>query len=1236
MFKRYPYRGWLFLSILLWAVAIFRFHSKNQEVTPAKMASAIERNLQSKEDHLADLLEDEAVIDRLFSEKPTEDDIQRITALPFYVYGYDSRGLVFWNTNEMLADCNGRYVGTKLEKNDRGSFIKRCVTVPGADSARKLTVLFAVVHKYAFENNYLRSHFEAQPYIPIATEVLSRKQPGSYEVRNASGKPMFYLSFPEAKPVWLPGRVLLWMLAAALLSTIVWLQLVTIYLTRKRNRWVGFVITVVAIIFIRGLTYKFGFPFNIGELPIFSPQLYASSAFLPSLGDLLLNALCFLWIVVFFIRHVKYDFLRDVKLAMPFRILLSLIIATLLIWYCGEYVRTVRSLVQDSMISFDVTYFYTITSDTLIGLLTIGIITGVSCLVVYVLNVQLAILIRDKWIKYLLVISAGMLGLLWTQPQVPEVYFFFLLGFLLLFIVLLDVPKLTNINDLFAPQTILWSILVCAFGTALLLYFYNNKEQVTRKRYAEQVLQQRDDVTEFVFRSISQSVQRDWLVKEFLMQPNSEKRRSLNERFDAIYLGGQLNKYQSRVFIFDAQGEGLYNSDTTGYASLKAELAEGEQTSDTTLYYKEYAQDGRYYLADIPIYDDSNKVWLGTVFIDLSIKESGGETVYPELLQPGSVKSKQQEANYSYAVYVSNKLLTQSGDYPFPVFLSSAPIVERNNLMRLDGLSELRYTDEPKTVIVIRFYRFWLDAITLFSYLFGIQVLIVLSIVLYRLGLFYFTRANSSVKLINFTFRKRIHFSMLGIVLVSFLLIGAATIVFFTFSYKDNNQKKLQRTMQVVERSLLIYLKQENGLENDTAFNSVTNTARFKYFITALANAQKIDINIFNASGILNVASQANIYDKILVARIIRPEAYYWLKDRNQQVVTRNESIGRLSYLSSYLPIRDEHGKALGYLNVPFFSSEKELNFQISNILVVLINLYAFIFVVSSLVTVFLTRWLTQTLSVVISRFERLTLTKNELIYWPYDDEIGTLVSEYNKMVKKVEENAVLLAQSERESAWREMARQVAHEIKNPLTPMKLNIQYLQQAIKSGYGNIQELALKVSESLIEQIDNLTYIASEFSNFAKMPEAKPEDVELNELLDKAVELYLNENTKVTLKRSDETLTVYADKSQLLRVFTNLLENAVQAIPEDRQGIVTVTVSKEDDDVLVAFRDNGSGIPTEVVERIFQPYFTTKSSGTGLGLAMTKKIIEFWSGTIWFETEAEKGTTFFIKLPLLKRE
>ena len=372
-----------------------------------------------------------------------------------------------------------------------------------------------------------------------------------------------------------------------------------------------------------------------------------------------------------------------------------------------------------------------------------------------------------------------------------------------------------------------------------------------------------------------------------------------------------------------------------------------------------------------------------------------------------------------------------------------------------------------------------------------------------------------------------------------------------------------------------------------------------------------------------------------MLARIIRPDAYYALMHRENSLVIQNERIGRLSYLSCYFPLRTDEGETIGYLNVPFFSSEKELNFQISNILVALINLYAFIFLLSGALTVFITRWITKTLSVVINRFERLSLSKNELIDWPYDDEIGLLVKEYNKMVRKVEENAVLLAQNERETAWREMARQVAHEIKNPLTPMKLNIQYLQQALKTGYANIEELTAKVTESLIEQIDNLSYIASEFSNFAKMPEAKPEQVDLNELLERIGELYLNDDIQVHIEKEQEQMIIYADRNQLLRMFTNIMENAVQSIPEERGGKIDIVARYDGNDALISFSDNGRGIPDDVVEKIFQPYFTTKSSGTGLGLAMTKKIIEFWKGSIWFETKVDKGTTFFIRIPLLKK-
>jgi nitrogen fixation/metabolism regulation signal transduction histidine kinase len=304
---------------------------------------------------------------------------------------------------------------------------------------------------------------------------------------------------------------------------------------------------------------------------------------------------------------------------------------------------------------------------------------------------------------------------------------------------------------------------------------------------------------------------------------------------------------------------------------------------------------------------------------------------------------------------------------------------------------------------------------------------------------------------------------------------------------------------------------------------------------------------------------------------------------------------------------------------------------------VTLINLYAFIFLISSLFTVIVTRWITYTFDIIIRQFDKLNLERNDRIEWPYDDEIGTLVKEYNKMVKKVEENAARLAQNEREMAWREMARQVAHEIKNPLTPMKLNIQYLQQAMRNDNPGIKQLTERVSASIIEQIDNLSYIASEFSNFAKMPEAKPEVLELGDLLNMALELYANQDDlDVHIALAGEQLFVRSDRSQLLRVFTNLLENAKQAIPEGRRGQIAVSLTRSGDNAIIAIRDNGTGISEEVARRIFQPYFTTKSSGTGLGLAMTRKIIEFWKGEIHFDTVEDEGTTFIIRLPIEPQE
>ncbi|RYE25989.1 MAG: HAMP domain-containing histidine kinase [Sphingobacteriales bacterium] len=1233
MFKRYPYKGWLLISILLWCVAGYRYYAKNNEVTPVKMARSVERNLQDEQQEFQQAVLESKLVDKIFANQLSPQEVEDLTDLSFYIYAYRDDGLIFWNSNEMLADCSeGHYTSGVLLNTDKGSFLKQCVSIA---PNKKITILYPIVIKYPFENNYLKSHFEAEDYIPVNTTVGIKKEAGSIAVKDISNKVVFYLNFSKTNlPVWIPGRILIWILGLALLSTIFWVQLITIHVTRKRSITIGFLLTIIAVIGIRALTYVYGLPFNLGNMPIFSPLLYASSSFLPSLGDLLINSLCFLWIVVFAVRNVQSEYFEKLKIATWLKIVVAILIAVAMVWHTLSFSDVIRSIVLDSRISFDVSHFYSITFYTLVGITTIAIVVLSSCLFIYILNILLSGILGNRLLKYAMLVVVGLTIIFVTTHTLTATLPLVMLGWLLLVTIFLDIKMLVKVTDLFSWQTVFWAVFVCICCTIYLQHFVEVKEVDTRKNFAEQIVKQRDYLTEFTFKNTSASIQNDAVIKNFLQSPTPERRRTINERFDALYLGGQLNKYQSKVLLYNAKGQALYNNDTAKLAGFEFEKLSAEPTADSTLYYRGYTEDGHYYLAAIPVFQDSSAEKLqGYAVIDLAIKEGETETVYPELLQPGSIKNMNDEAGYSYAVYVNNKLITQTADYSFPVHLNYS-IPQPHTIYDWENSSELLHkVDDTKTVFVIRYNKMWLESITLFSYLFGILMLIVFAVVLYRVSISYFSKPKHSGRFINLTLRNRIQFSMLAIVLISFMIIGAVTILYFSYQYRQSSTKSLQRTMQIVQRTIQQYLNDHDGLSNEKEFNYQTNTAGFKYMIAGLANTQKVDINVYKNSGILSVTSQENIYDKFLLARIIKPDAYYQLDSFNKSLVTQNEKIGRLSYLSGYVPVYDGEGKTLGYINVPYFSSQKELNYQISNIVVALINLFAIIFLVSSLLTVFITRWLTRTLSVVISRFEKLSLSKNERIEWQHDDEIGALVKEYNKMVNKVEESAILLAQNERETAWREMAKQVAHEIKNPLTPMKLNIQYLQQALSSGYANVNELAAKVSESLIEQIDNLSYIASEFSNFAKLPEAKPEVIELNEVLSKAVELYLNEeNVKVIFNDHPTKLKVYADKSQLVRVLANILGNAVQAIPDERTGMVTVSLQKQEYSALIIFSDNGNGIDEEIVEKIFQPYFTTKTSGTGLGLAMTKKIIEFWKGKIWFETQKDKGTTFYIQLPL----
>ena len=258
---------------------------------------------------------------------------------------------------------------------------------------------------------------------------------------------------------------------------------------------------------------------------------------------------------------------------------------------------------------------------------------------------------------------------------------------------------------------------------------------------------------------------------------------------------------------------------------------------------------------------------------------------------------------------------------------------------------------------------------------------------------------------------------------------------------------------------------------------------------------------------------------------------------------------------------------------------------------------------------------------------------ENEPILWEGGDEIGVLVDQYNKMLLEVKNSANLLAKSERESAWREMAKQVAHEIKNPLTPMKLRVQHLERSLSANPKEIQEKLKQFSKTMIDQIDTLSNIATEFSHFAKMPKAQWADVDLLDVLNGVVELYSNTpniNLHFVNTTDKQNLLVRADKDQLNRVFNNLVKNAVQALSEVADGQINVVLNDEGERYHIFIQDNGVGISKDQRSSIFVPNFTTKSTGTGLGLAMVKNIIEQSGGEIWFESEPGVSTVFHVLL------
>jgi nitrogen fixation/metabolism regulation signal transduction histidine kinase len=438
-------------------------------------------------------------------------------------------------------------------------------------------------------------------------------------------------------------------------------------------------------------------------------------------------------------------------------------------------------------------------------------------------------------------------------------------------------------------------------------------------------------------------------------------------------------------------------------------------------------------------------------------------------------------------------------------------------------------------------------------------------------------------------------------------------------------------------RSLYIELVHKVEYEDDLRNWSSDSYFNLDELLRKFSNVFYTDINMFNDSGMLLATSRSEIFDQQLLSTRMNRDAFEKLSEENYSVFLNTEKIGGMMYQSAYVPLLNSENRFLAYLNLPYFTQPEILAQEVTNMVVAILNTYVILLLIILFLSVFLADRITQPLRFIQSRIAQLSLSKsNEKIVYNGKDEIAGLVDEYNYMVDELVKSAELLSQSEHESAWREMAKQIAHEIKNPLTPMKLNIQHMQRMIAEDSENIEERVEKVSQNLIEQIDMLTSIANEFSDFAMIPRAKNTKINLVIKLQNVVDLFENSegvHIELDLGGLSEVLA-YGDPEQFQRVIINLVKNGIQSIPDDREKQITISLEEAPENTaVITVSDNGKGIPETIQDKLFQPNFTTKTSGMGMGLAISSNIVKSMNGNIWYSTRANEGTKFFIKFPLV---
>ena len=462
---------------------------------------------------------------------------------------------------------------------------------------------------------------------------------------------------------------------------------------------------------------------------------------------------------------------------------------------------------------------------------------------------------------------------------------------------------------------------------------------------------------------------------------------------------------------------------------------------------------------------------------------------------------------------------------------------------------------------------------------------------------------------------------MTSLLVIAFGILAWVTIPQFKKQSDRYHEQRLERKKSQLQRSIAYIFQDKQNISNQLLLDSIFNEKIFE-----IADVQNVDFSVYELDGnLLNTTIRDSVGSKI------NDQILKKLSQSQNQSIIQMDLIDGTRYRSSFSFIYDNKSNPIWILNLPYYDDDNLNTYELDSFILVLGGVYFFLLVIAILFSYGISIYITRSLSEIGKKLQQTSLdkTNTKIEINARTKEVSILVDSYNKMVEKLNDSVEKLSKSNKEQAWREMAKQVAHEIKNPLTPMRLSVQSFQKNFDVNRRGVEKKIDEFVKTLIQQIDTMSAIASAFSNFAEMPAQVGEKINIIETTRLALKIFKEKH--IIFISEHKNIQVDIDRTQMVRIITNLVKNAIEACSLTEKPIVEVEIYAKKKNVFIKIRDNGIGISKDLKNRIFEPKFTTKTSGMGLGLGMVKNLVNSYNGSIDFESNVGKGTTFTIKFP-----